>query len=134
MRDKQSAPVWLYIIDEISMMHADLFQILSDRIGLLHSSPGAMNHKLPFGGAHVIILGDMLQVPPVNSPSLIKDCVEMVTGLLHRDNCRQRRLSGIKLFTQFKKFELKPHENGRSQDRQHSANMQQMREGPTPIT
>ena len=76
------------------MMHAELFAILSDRIGLLHSTPGGMNHKLSFGGAHVIIVGDMLQVPPVKSTALHKDSVQLAMGLLNRDNCSQRRLSG----------------------------------------
>ena len=105
-------------IDEISMMDADLFAILSERIGLLHSSPGSLNEKLSFGGAHVIIVGDMLQIGAVKHASLHKDCVDMTMGRLHRDNCTQRRMHGIELFQQFQKFELQPHVNGRSQDLQ----------------
>ena len=135
MRDKHQEPVWLYIIDEISMMHSDLFAILSDRIGLLHSSPGSMNRKLSFGGAHVIILGDMLQLPAVKQTPLHKDCVDQAMGRLRSHNCKPRRMSGIRLFQKFRKFELKPHVNGRSQDRQHSENIRQMREeGRQPIT
>ena len=134
MRDKHREPVWLYIIDEISMMDADLFAILSERIGLLHSSPGSLNEKLSFGGAHVIIVGDMLQIGAVKHASLHKDCVDMTMGRLHRDNCTQRRMHGIELFQQFQKFELQPHVNGRSQDLQHSENIRRMREDRKPIT
>ena len=134
MRDKQQEPVWLYIIDEISMMDADLFAILSDRIGLLHSSPGSLNRKLSFGGSHVIIVGDMLQIGAVKKTSIHKDCVDMALGVLNRDSCKPRRLYGIKLFQSFQKFELKPHEHGRSQDPQQSANIKQMRDGKRPIT
>ena len=116
------------------MIDAELFAILSERVARLSSSPGSLNHKLPFGGAHVIIVGDMLQIPSVKKAPLHKDCVDLTMGVLHRDNCRQRRMSGIELFQRFQKFELQPHKNGRSQDRQHSMNVRQMREGRQPIT
>ena len=90
--------------------------------------------NLPFGGIHVIIVGDMLQIAPVKRESLHKDCVNLTMGFLHRDNCTPRRISGIELFQTFQKFELQQHENGRSQDPQQSANIRQIREGRRPIT
>ena len=124
MRDKhQTGPAWLYIIDEISMMDSEFFVILSERMGLLTSSQGSMNRKLPFGGAHVIIVGDMLQIPSVKKDPLHKDSVNLAMGILHRDNCPQRRMSGIELFQSFRKLELEPHVNGRSKDPVHSSNI-----------
>ncbi len=50
------------IIDEISMVRADLLDCL-DRFMRLNG----MNPDLPFGGAQVILIGDLYQLPPVVS-------------------------------------------------------------------
>ena len=47
-------------IDEISMVSSELVSFLSNLFGSLHK-----NHKV-FGGIPVLVVGDFLQLPPVN--------------------------------------------------------------------
>ncbi len=51
----------LLIIDEISMVRADVFD------GIDHSLRLARKNNLPFGGVQVCIIGDLFQLPPVVS-------------------------------------------------------------------
>lgn len=57
-------PAWLsyidrLVIDEISMVRADILDALDERLRQLRASP------LPFGGIQIIMVGDFLQLPPV---------------------------------------------------------------------
>lgn len=52
------------IIDEASMLHPDLFDILNL---LMKDLRGPENRHLPFGGLQMIICGDFFQLPPVVS-------------------------------------------------------------------
>lgn len=52
------------IIDEASMLHPDLFDILNM---LMKDLRGPENRHLPFGGLQMIICGDFFQLPPVVS-------------------------------------------------------------------
>jgi len=49
----------LLIIDEISMVRADLLDEIDNRLKTIRHSP------LPFGGVQLLMIGDMLQLPPV---------------------------------------------------------------------
>ena len=49
----------LVIIDEVSMLRADLLDAINDMLKILRKS------KKPFGGLQMIFVGDMLQLPPV---------------------------------------------------------------------
>jgi ATP-dependent DNA helicase PIF1 len=49
------------IIDEISMMNPDIF----DKLELLARK--IRNNDIPFGGIQIILCGDFLQLPPINS-------------------------------------------------------------------
>jgi len=48
------------IIDEISMVDAQLFGFISTVFGRLHQN------SRPFGNVHVIVFGDLMQLPPVS--------------------------------------------------------------------
>jgi hypothetical protein len=48
------------IIDEISMVRADLFECVDK---FLRLNTGKQN--LPFGGVQVVVIGDLYQLPPV---------------------------------------------------------------------
>ena len=52
------------IIDEISMVRADLFDAINSFLKLNGKTPGA-----PFGGCQVCLIGDLYQLPPVVSGS-----------------------------------------------------------------
>ena len=47
------------IIDEISMLDADLFELLNE------IARKVKGNDLPFGGIQVVAVGDFLQLPPV---------------------------------------------------------------------
>ncbi|WP_185288932.1 AAA family ATPase [Chryseobacterium lactis] len=49
----------LIIIDEVSMLRADLLDILD------HSLRRVRRNQLPFGGAQLLLIGDLYQLPPV---------------------------------------------------------------------
>lgn len=53
----------MLIIDEISMVRADLFDCI-DRFLRLNGK----NPNLPFGGVQVVVIGDLFQLPPVVGP------------------------------------------------------------------
>lgn len=49
------------VIDEISMVRVDLMEAISEKLKL------ARRNELPFGGAQIIMFGDLYQLPPVVS-------------------------------------------------------------------
>jgi len=57
---KQLRQLRTLIIDEISMINAELLQKVSDYLKLLKRS------DLPFGGVQMILVGDFYQLPPVS--------------------------------------------------------------------
>lgn len=60
-RKKVLRSLQLLIIDEVSMLRADLLDAIDAR--LRHVRPG-MRHR-PFGGVQLLLIGDMLQLPPI---------------------------------------------------------------------
>src|SRR5205814_9482482 len=52
------------IIDDISMVPANLLTFISDLFSRLHR-----NHK-PFGGINVLVVGDLFQLPPVHGSAV----------------------------------------------------------------
>ena len=57
----------LLVIDEISMMDANLFEIISIFLGIIRDKIG-----IPFGGVPIVISGDMFQLPPVKGKFFFK--------------------------------------------------------------
>lgn len=49
----------LFVIDEISMVRADLFDVMNQRLQLIYEN------NRPFGGKQVVVVGDLYQLPPV---------------------------------------------------------------------
>lgn len=58
-RSKVLKELELLIIDEISMVRADIFE------GIDHSLQLARKNNKPFGGVQVCVIGDLFQLPPV---------------------------------------------------------------------
>ena len=52
----------IIIIDEMSLVHADLFYKIDARLKEIFKK---QNPPVPFGGISVILVGDLLQIPPV---------------------------------------------------------------------
>ena len=56
------------IIDEISMVDGHYFSLMDDLLRLVRSKTSeSSNRSIPFGGLQVIVCGDFLQLPPVNT-------------------------------------------------------------------
>ncbi len=74
LRERMKYPGWLVklirtldliIIDEISMVRADTIDFM-DRLLRLYTG----NHRLPFGGKQLLLVGDIFQLEPVVSPDM----------------------------------------------------------------
>ena len=59
VRSKVLKEIELLIIDEISMVRADIFE------GIDHSFRIARKNNVPFGGVQICVIGDLFQLPPV---------------------------------------------------------------------
>ena len=66
-RDKLRAirGIDLLVIDEVSMVRPDLLDAVDQRLRQIRRS------SLPFGGVQLLLIGDLLQLPPVVSPNEI---------------------------------------------------------------
>lgn len=56
----------ILIIDEISMMDANLFELISEYLSIIKE-----NEK-PFGGIQIVLCGDVFQLPPIKSKYFFK--------------------------------------------------------------
>jgi hypothetical protein len=81
----------MLVIDEISMVGAQLFAQLSKHLGAIFSKP-----HVPFGGIHIIVAGDFLQLPPVIARGLCRE-------LKGEHDCTQIVREGRELWRSFKK-------------------------------
>ena len=58
--------IQVLIIDEVSMVNAELFTFISTIFARLHDS------LRPFGGRHVLCFGDLMQLPPVTGAKVFR--------------------------------------------------------------
>ncbi|ABF70599.1 hypothetical protein [Trichoplusia ni ascovirus 2c] len=80
-----SFPYDVLIIDEISMLNGELLDLIENTLVTVKRS------AMPFGGVYVCVLGDLLQLPPVNkSPVYKANCwkwfrlISLVTNVRHK--------------------------------------------------
>jgi tRNA(Met) C34 N-acetyltransferase TmcA len=57
----------IIIIDEVSMVSAELLDFISNIFARIH------NNAVPFGGINIIIVGDLAQLPPVTGHGKIQE-------------------------------------------------------------
>ena len=114
--DKVPGLVW---VDEVSMVSCDMFQ----RLNMWLCDYFATARDVPFGGCVVVASGDVLQLPPVRSMSLMSACVNSCRPS-PRKNADDSDAAGV--FTQFVMHELK--EQQRSQDDGHTRRLEMMRD------
>ncbi|KAJ2912091.1 hypothetical protein MD484_g8323, partial [Candolleomyces efflorescens] len=111
------------MIDEISMMTRGLMTNVSE-VGQTIRSQGSVNGSnptLPFGGLHMILLGDFHQFPPVAAENHALYC--------HRPNSDNERLSiGRQLYLQFDKVVILRQQQ-RSRDPQWTGMLNRLRVG-----
>lgn len=84
----------MLIIDEISMVRADLFEMMNQ------ICQKAMHNSSPFGGIPLVIVGDMFQLPPIVSDDAVLEYLKHEYGGIYFFNSHiiQRELRNIKLF------------------------------------
>ena len=68
-RGKRIRATDILVIDEISMMHAWLFDMVDQACRAVRRSPE------PFGGLQVVMSGDLFQLPPVSNPRRDRELV-----------------------------------------------------------
>ena len=84
----------MLIIDEISMVRADLFEMMNQ------ICQKAMNNGNPFGGIPLVVVGDMFQLPPIVSGDAVLEYLKQEYGGIYFFNSHivQKELKNIKLF------------------------------------
>ena len=88
------------LIDEISMMDSDLFDLISDFLKIVRESPK------PFGGLQLVLCGDLFQLPPVKNGYFFKSHVfedlELRTIELKESQRHKEDLEFIKMLTELR--------------------------------
>ena len=90
----------LLIIDEISMVRADLFEMMNQ------ICQKALNNQKPFGGIPVVLVGDMFQLPPIVSENAVLEYLKHEYGGIYFFNSHiiQKELQQVKLFELTKSY------------------------------
>lgn len=90
----------LLVIDEISMVRADLFEMMNQ------ICQKALGNNKPFGGISVVLVGDMFQLPPIVSEEAVYEYLKKEYGGIYFFNSHvvQKELANIRLFELTKSF------------------------------
>lgn len=92
--------ITMLIIDEISMVRADTFEMMNV------ICQKSMGNNLPFGGIPVVVVGDMFQLPPIVSEEAVLAYLKREYGGIYFFNSHviQNNLGSIKLFELTKSY------------------------------
>ena len=92
--------VRLLIIDEISMVRADLFEMMNQ------ICQRALDNNKPFGGISIVLVGDMFQLPPIVSDDAVLEYLKNEYGGIYffDSHIVQKELANIKLFELTKSY------------------------------
>ena len=92
--------VRMLIIDEISMVRADLFEMMNQ------ICQKALNNSNPFGGIPVVLVGDMFQLPPIVSEDAVMQYLQKEYGGIYFFNSHivQKEIQNIRLFELTKSY------------------------------
>ena len=92
--------VRMIIIDEISMVRSDLFEMMNQ---ICQKVKGNLS---PFGGIPIIIVGDMFQLPPIVSDDAVLEYLKKEYGGIYFFNSHiiQREILNIKYFELTKSY------------------------------
>ena len=93
----------LIVVDEISMVTPAMLADLSERLRDIEEV-GTTNATLPFGGRHIVLMGDFFQIPPPGKEGVCfyKACVDFASGRKFVPEL----LTGISLFMDFRRCSL----------------------------
>lgn len=86
--------VRMIIIDEISMVRADLFEMMNQ------ICQKAIGNSKPFGGIPLVVVGDMFQLPPIVSEDAVLEYLKQEYGGIYFFNSHviQKEMKNIRLF------------------------------------
>lgn len=92
--------VKMLIIDEISMVRADTFEMMNCIFQKI------LDNNKPFGGVHVVMVGDLFQLPPIVSDDAVAQYLtkEYNGFYFFHSHVIQNNLKSIKLFELTKSF------------------------------
>ena len=84
----------LLVIDEISMVRADLFEMMN------HICQKSLSSNKPFGGIPIVLVGDLFQLPPIVSEDAVLEYLKREYGGIYFFNSHvvQKELQTIRLF------------------------------------
>ena len=90
----------MIIIDEISMVRADLFEMMNQ------ICQRVKRNSLPFGGIPIVVVGDMFQLPPIVSDDEVMKYLKNEYGGIYFFNSHviQKEISNIKYFELTKSY------------------------------
>jgi hypothetical protein len=111
-------------IDEVSMLSSMMWVMLDRTFRAYHKCP-----SLPFGGMHVVVIGDFFQIAPTGG-------IHVMAELVERQHGEARVLEGAKndaaeVFSRFERWELEVQERA-SADRAHCELLAAMRGAALP--
>ena len=93
----------LLVIDEISMVRADTFEMMNQ------ICQRCKRNELPFGGIPVVVVGDMFQLPPIVSDEAVLAYLKREYGGIYffSSHVIQNNIGSIKLFELTKSYRQK---------------------------
>jgi hypothetical protein len=96
------------------------------------AAPTDESQKYHFGGKDMVIIGDLMQLPPVSEWRNVKPLYyDMVTSALQQNSSRfnkeKRLIDGLTIFEDFRKFELT--KQMRCSDKVHTSHIESIRIG-----
>lgn len=94
------ADVKLLIIDEISMVRADMFEMINQ------ICQKALGNNNPFGGIPVVAVGDLFQLPPIVSEDAVLEYLRKEYGGIYffDSHVVQKEIANIRLFELTKSY------------------------------
>ena len=92
--------VSILIIDEISMVRADTFEMMNCIFQKVNKS------NEPFGGVPVVVVGDLFQLPPIVSDEAVEEYLKNEYGGIYffHSHVIQKNLNNLKLFELTKSY------------------------------
>ncbi|MEL7342124.1 MAG: AAA family ATPase, partial [Bacteroidota bacterium] len=118
------------IIDEVSMMDVGLLSTIDSNLRQ------ALDIEEPFARKHIVLMGDFLQIPPVNGRSLFQCAVRFSNFNAGRSTRRVSDLvsvtHGTVLFLRFERIELFQQMRAAT-DEAHTSFIERLRDVATPL-
>ena len=123
MMDNGCKDTFLYVVDEISLVSPKFLCDFEERCKFMKSpeSGGRDVDNQPFGGCHILLIGDFGQLPPVQAESLFGASMDFALNKTDMTSIgAQKSLAGCKLFNGFQFIQFDKEDQRRSVDKVHT--------------